>query len=460
MMNKLKGTNKTTDLLMGSSSISVKLRADITTERLGNGKIALSGNLRSPLEAPATPLMERLMTAWLSEEDIDRLAEEAANPPAVYFLCAKLFSLGLLHAQCSVDGQSLFSLIPAPDWNAWRGFIPAGLGRLSRHACLRRVGSDFVLEMALSQRKCLIHDEHCLVWMMESIRGGISLPAEDAARTAFYRALWLMDALEQEEPTHAAWEFHDLLFYHHSSFGFHDDPIGATWRLKDTLPPAPLFKPCSGECVSLPEPDRQLMEKLRAPFAEVIAHRRSGRIPGIRPITLEEIGALLHVSARVQDILDDPAYPCPASLRPSPSGGALHSLEIYPMVHECAGLDPGAWRYDPAQHRLESVAANDALVVSYLKSNPHDLIQDAGPPNIRLVITSRFLRNSWKYEKIAYRLVLQDLGCLYQTMSLAATALGLATCILGAVDARRLSAILKIEPLVEPVIGEMTLSSR
>jgi len=78
---------------------------------------------------------------------------------------------------------------------------------------------------------------------------------------------------------------------------------------------------------------------------------------------------------------------------------------------------------------------------------------------MRLVITSRFLRESWKYEKIAYRLVLQDLGCLYQTLSLASTALGLASCIIGAVDARRLCEILKLEPLVEPAIGEMTLSS-
>ena len=89
-----------------------------------------------------------------------------------------------------------------------------------------------------------------------------------------------------------------------------------------------------------------------------------------------------------------------------------------------------------------------------------DLIQGAGLPHLRVVMTSRILRVSWKYEKIAYRLVLQDLGCLYQTLSLAATALGLASCILGAVDARRLGAIMQLEPLVEPVIGEMTLSSR
>jgi len=54
-----------------------------------------------------------------------------------------------------------------------------------------------------------------------------------------------------------------------------------------------------------------------------------------------------------------------------------------------------------------------------------------GLPNIRQVVTSRFLRLSWKYEKIASRLILRDLGCLYQTLSLTAMALGLTSWIPG-----------------------------
>ena len=441
------------------TSFFVKLCDDITMARLGNGRITLFRNGKKFLDVPDNPLIERLMKNWMTEALIDGLAESAANPQNIYFLCEKLFSLGLLQAQCRVDRQSLFSLHPAPGWRAWRESLPASLQSLSHHACLRRVGDSFVLEMPLSQRKCILHDENCLVWLMEIVRGGASPPVEDEARTAFYRALRLMDALEGEEPAEAVWEFHDLLFLHHSSVGFNDDPIGATWRLKDKLPPVPLFKPCMGECIFLPEPDEQLKDKLGSPFAEVLAKRRSGRIPGNLPITLEEFGTLLHASARVQDIPDDPANPCSRSLRPSPSGGALHSLEIYPLVSQCTGLAHGAWRYDPAQHRLESIAANSELLDTYLRSNPHASIPGAGPPHIRLVITSRFPRNSWKYEKIAYRLVLQDLGCLYQTLSLTATALGLASCILGAVDARGLGEIMKLEPFVEPVIGEMTLSS-
>jgi SagB-type dehydrogenase family enzyme len=459
-MSEPRKTNPTARLLTGGPTFSVRLRDDITVERLGGGRISMSKNGRRFPDMPVTPLMEALIGDWVTEASIDLLAESAANPPAVYLMCAKLFSLHLLQAQCTVGGQPLFSILPAPDYHAWRESAPELPWRLSPHAYLRRAGPHFVLEMPLSLKKCIIHDERCLVWLMEMAREGTPAPFEDAARTAFYRALALMGALERDKPHQTAWEFHDLLFFHHSSIGFHDDPVGATWRLKGELPPAPLLKPCTGEYVSLPEPDGRTMELLSAPLAGVLARRRSGRIPGDHPITIEELGALLHVSARIQRIGDDPAHPCPVSFRASPSAGALHSIEIYLLVRLCAGLAPGVWRYDPARHGLESVAAKVALLDAYIKDNPHAMIEGAGLPHLRVVMTSRILRVSWKYEKIAYRLVLQDLGCLYQTLSLAATALGLASCILGAVDARRLGAIMRLEPLAEPVIGEMTLSSQ
>jgi len=439
---------------------SVKLRDDVTVEKTRKGRITLTGWGRRLPGVPENLLIERLAKDWLTEAEIDGMAESAADPAQFYYLCAKLFRFGFLQVRCAVDGRPLFSLIPAPDWSEWQG-EPAGALKLSPNANIRREGNDLLLEVPLSPEKCLIHDGECLAWLMEIVKGD-SLPSmEDAGFRAFHRALELAGAIVRAgDEAPAVWEPHDLMFFHHSSLGFHDEPIGATWRLKEKLPPQPLFKPVTGQCIPLPEPDPLLTGKLSAPFFRVLTHRRSGRVPGDRPITLPELGVLLHVSARVQSIRDDPDLPCPVSFRPSPSGGALHSLEIYPLVHNCDGLARGAWRYDPAEHRLESVPANHRLLDGYLKANPHVLTGGAGLPHIRLVITSRFPREAWKYEKIAYRLVLQDLGCLYQTLSLAAGALGLASCILGTVDAKTLGAILGLEPLTEPAIGEMTLSSR
>ncbi len=459
-MKEDRATDTTAGLSIGSPAFSVRLRDDVTVEWLEGIGFTLSRNGCKLLGTSYSPLIECLTEKWTTESLIDDLAGSASDPRAIYFVCAKLFSLGLLQVQCTVDGRSLFTLLPAPDWQSWRQKVPASMRGLSPHACLRKEGDHFLLEVPLSRKKCLIRDEECLVRLMEIIRKGVSRAHQDPVFTAFYKALWLMDALEQDEPVPPVWEFHDLMFFHHSSIGFHDDPVGATWRLKDRLPAEPLFRPPAGQSIPLPKPDGEAVRKLSAPFTEVLDGRRSGRIPGKFPVTVEELGALLHVSARIQAVLDGPDRPCPVSLRPSPSGGALHSLEIYLLINQCVGVAHGAWHYDPLRHRLESLATDNSSLDAYLKTNPHALVQDAKPPHIRLVITSRILRDSWKYEKIAYRLVLQDLGCLYQTLNLAASALGMASCILGTVDARRLGTILNLKPLVEPVIGEMTLSSQ
>ena len=459
-MNDLKNTGKTNHFLTDDPSYSVKLREDVTVKRTGKGRIVLFRNGVKFLSIPENPLIECLLESWMTEASVDRLIQSTTNAPAVYYLCEKLFFMGLLKGQYTSDGKSLFSMFPAPDWHSWKQDVPISPQGLTPGVFLRNDGHCFVLEAPLSRTRCVIHDEQCLVWLMEIVRGDTPLPVENVPRMAFCRALRLMGALRHDGTPHGLWEFHDLLFFHHSSIGFHDDPIGATWRLKGKVSPEPLLKACTGECVPLAEPGGELMKKLRTPFAEVLAGRRSGRIPGNRLLTLEELGALLYISARVQNVQEDSERFFDISLRPSPSGGALHSLEIYPMVRQCDGLASGAWRYDPGQHQLESIGTDEALLDTYLKSSPYPLVRGAGLPHIRLVITSRILRDLWKYEKIAYRLVLQDLGCLYQTLGLTAAAMGLTSCILGAVDARRLGAIMKLDPLIEPVVGEMTVSSR
>ncbi|MFH0976013.1 MAG: SagB family peptide dehydrogenase [Spirochaetota bacterium] len=448
-----------TNMQASNIFFSVRLRDDIIADRPGNGRIIFIKNGIKCTDIPADhPLIESLIAKWVTEATIDQEASSASNPSVIYYIFEKLFSLGLLKARCTLNEKSLFSVVPAPEWQAWQGKLPASAHRLSPCLCLRQNEHDFILEMPLSQKKCIIHDGRCIIWLMEIVQGSISMPVNDAARSAFYLALWMMNALICDEDSDPSWEFHDLLFFHHSSIGFHDDATGATCRFKDKSLPEPLLKAITGFCVSLPEPDERLMKKLNTPFAEVLAKRRSSRNVCGSP-ALEEIGALLFASARIQSVRDDSTHSYFVSLRPSPSGGALHSIEIYLFVRQCTNLESGVWRYDPGRHQVESVAADNELFEAYMNSNPYAAGPNTAPPYLRLVMTSRFQRNSWKYEKIAYRLVLQDLGCLYQTISLAAAALGLATCILGAVEAKRLGEIMKLEPLIEPVIGEMMLSS-
>jgi SagB-type dehydrogenase family enzyme len=49
-------------------------------------------------------------------------------------------------------------------------------------------------------------------------------------------------------------------------------------------------------------------------------------------------------------------------------------------------------------------------------------------------LASRFGRMAWKYRSISYATTLKNVGVLYQTMYLVATAMGLAACALGSGD--------------------------
>ncbi len=52
-------------------------------------------------------------------------------------------------------------------------------------------------------------------------------------------------------------------------------------------------------------------------------------------------------------------------------------------------------------------------------------------PQILIIIAARFQRLSWKYNSIAYSLILKDAGALLQTMYLTAIAMELAPCTIG-----------------------------
>jgi catechol 2,3-dioxygenase-like lactoylglutathione lyase family enzyme len=61
---------------------------------------------------------------------------------------------------------------------------------------------------------------------------------------------------------------------------------------------------------------------------------------------------------------------------------------------------------------------------------------------------------------IAYAIMLKDLGALYQTLYLVATAMELAPCAIGGGDADLFAAVAGLDYVVEPYIGEFILSSR
>jgi SagB-type dehydrogenase family enzyme len=257
----------------------------------------------------------------------------------------------------------------------------------------------------------------------------------------------------------AQWSPHDV-WLHARSRGMHlSAGYAGTYHLRDKFPPQPAVRPASRaphRSVALPQPDLAAIARADPPLTEVIEKRRSVREhDDTAPITATQLGELLYRTARIrrvfpggdgQDLTD----------HPYPAGGSLGELEVYPLISNCEGLDPGLWRYAADRHGLELIAepgpevralVNTARATSLMRSDPQ----------VVLVVAARFGRLSWKYETISYSLTLKHVGVFYQTVYLVATAMGLAVCGLGGGDADEFARASGCDYYTEGSVGEMII---
>src|SRR5205085_2005764 len=85
---------------------------------------------------------------------------------------------------------------------------------------------------------------------------------------------------------------------------------------------------------------------------------------------------------------------------------------------------------------------------------------EPGRVQVLLVLAARFLRVRWKYSALSYALTLKNVGVLYQSVYLAATAMGLGACALGGGDSALFARTAGLDRHAESSVGEMLLGSR
>jgi SagB-type dehydrogenase family enzyme len=357
---------------------------------------------------------------------------------------------------------------------------------LSRFAYMHCERGAMVLESPLSHARIVLHDwraagiVHLLVTprRLEELRSQMPDLAEEAMRgllALLQAANMASEAGEDgggcalDDPVALrSWEFHDLLFHARSRAGRHDQPVGGTYRfLGDLEPPPPLPESLSTESpIALYRPDLRRLEETDPPFARVQEARRSVREYGARPLTAQQLGEFLFRVGRVADYWEE-ELPTPggavrltSAVRPYPAAGGLYELDLYLIVNRCDGLDPGFYRYDPERHALRPRPAShdhtDPLLAdaSLATAIPQEQFQ------VLVIIAARFQRVAWKYSSIAYSLVLKDVGVLYDTMYLAATAMGLAPCAVGCGNADLFAHAAGLDYYAATSVGEFLLGSR
>ena len=449
--------------LVGEPSVHIRINPGCEARRSRDGSslaVARPGLSELPLAkwfeayGPANPLLNE--GAPLAEIR-DRVLASGGDRRASAYLgqMERLRGLGLVEFPLIEDGEEVAVIAPQRE-----SFVPSLAPRapdaafvFDRFACLRRDGDAWLAESPLSGARLRIADPTALErpLVRRALAAAGFLENEDRER----------DATEHEL---AHWEFHDLIFHTRSRRGWHRDPRGPQCPLIGLVDPAPARRPeWPGAAIALPRAVAADGESCAA----VLERRRSEyQFDDENPISIAELGGLLDRAARSRSSFSGVAHDAAGKTarfevaqRPYPSGGAIHELEIYPVVRLCGGLDSGLYHYDSWRHALVRIPAGDADLAPLLR-HARLALGAAADPQIVLAIAARFPRVFWKYKSIGYGNILRNTGALYQTLYLAATAIGLAACAVGSADAMLFARATGLHPFVEGSVGDFVIGSK
>ena len=139
----------------------------------------------------------------------------------------------------------------------------------------------------------------------------------------------------------------------------------------------------------------------------------------------------------------------------SPSGGALHPIEVYPLVVHVAGIEPGLYHYGVERHALDLLTPLEAADARRLADRFTSGQTYYASGHVLFILTARFERSFWKYRRSAkaYKVIQLDAGHLSQTLYLLATDLGLGAFFTGAVNDCDVEEALGIDGVREGVVG-------
>lgn len=468
------------------TDLKLSFRNDVALiEPPDNAVVILQTTLRRTTLKHVTPGLRAVLTTLASEggtnEQLDRIIEQFDGRqavPAFQRSLQQFFARGLIcRSVCSTSFGPIATLVPltvnghfyVTKINAQQKY------NLSRFVYSHVQEGQMVLESPLSHACIILHH-----WLGSALVAALAqprhcheivtqIPDVSAGTVEQFLSLLLTENMldefqetgqeqNSEDLVLAQWDFHDLLFHTRSRRGRHANPTGNTLRFEDHIDPLPVIKPeMSAEVIPLYQPDLEAAILNDAPFTRVLEERRSIRNYGEKPITLPQVGEFLYRSARVRNIVQTELGDL--SNRPYPSGGAMYELEIYLAVNRCEGLAAGFYHYQPHSHQLHKLAARKSDVETLLKDAAFRSMAQSEQPDVLVLMAARFQRVAWKYEGIAYALILKNVGVLQQTMHLVATAMGLAGCALGNGDSDIFARTAGTDYYAETSVGEFALGS-
>ena len=209
-----------------------------------------------------------------------------------------------------------------------------------------------------------------------------------------------------------------------------------------------------GSSVSHETEQQQLIYILPAPATDsdtsvetALVNRRSHRDFQEKAITMEQLSQILWAAYGV-------TLPRPyesnlrGGLRTAPSAGALYPLEVYAIVGNVEGIEPGVYRYISGEHKIEMVVSGDirnelmeaAMNQRMVAVAPASLFYSAVPE-----------RTTGRYGERGNSYIYIEVGHSAQNVYLQAEALGLGTCAIGAFSDSAVRELLNLPSNEEPL---------
>lgn len=264
---------------------------------------------------------------------------------------------------------------------------------------------------------------HVVLRRLTSISGARELLDKLIAQDVVVRKGSSLDAREQLLDKIWVWG-HDARFYHHSSrrvlyeVGIEVQLAKLAAHAYESPPPSP-FKEYVGQSWRLPG----RFQDQRGGFWEVLQARRTRRRFSGKPVSLSDFSTLLLWTWGCTRIVEHQTLG-PYVLKVSPSGGARHAIEVYPVVLRVEGVEPGIYHYSVKGHALDLLRGGNFQNLVVRLCSDQMWVRDAAAVFFMTAVLRRVM---WKYtQSYAYRVLHLDAGHLGQTFHLVCTGLGLA----------------------------------
>jgi SagB-type dehydrogenase family enzyme len=177
------------------------------------------------------------------------------------------------------------------------------------------------------------------------------------------------------------------------------------------------------------------------PLWAVLRKRRSVRHFKDEPMTKSELSQLLWAAQGITNRQ--------SRFRTAPSAGALYPVETYLVVNSVEDVEPGVYHYAVDKHELDQLRVGDFRLPVAQAALDQEVAYHA---NVVFIWTALFERSKWKYNQRAYRYVYLDAGHIAQNVALAAVALNLGSCQIGALYDDEVNTLIGVDGIEESAI--------